>query len=426
MNDQTHDINPGGSAKTEAPQPARNHKSARTLAAGRGRHARSPLTIPPKGWLDILKRVAAQIPADNVLLVAGGATFYMLLALVPFISAVVSIYGLFADASSLADHIAGFAIFLPQGIMGIVEDQLLRLTARDEVTLGLTLILSVGLSLWSANAGMKSIFEALNLVYGETEKRSFFKLTVTSLVFTILSVVTVIALAGIVIILPIAFSLVGVAETTEWLVRTISFVAAFIVIVVGLVLLYRFGPSRTDARWNWLWIGALAAAVLILAVSMAFSVYVSNFAKFDETYGSLGAIIGFMMWLWLMITVVLVGGELNAEIEHQTARDTTIGAPRPMGARGAMVADTLGHISGSAGKAEPDYAHLAWAYFKHNHSASTASQNRAPSEPPSRHTGSDAETVESKHGTADWGVLAAAGIAGYIIASVFLRGGREE
>lgn len=421
MNEQTRDSRQGAEDGIQ-PRPAEpEHRGARALAAGRGRHARSPLNIPPRGWLDILKRVAAQIPADNVLLVAGGATFYMLLALVPFISAVVSIYGLFADTSALADHITGLAVFLPPDIIGIIEDQLLRLTARDEVTLGLTLIVSVGLSLWSANAGMKSIFEALNLVYGETEKRSFFRFTAISLGFTIVTVTMVIALVGVVIGLPIVFSLVGAAESTEWVVRTTSFVAAFVVIIAGLVLLYRFGPSRTDARWNWLWIGALVAAVMILAVSLAFSVYVSNFAKFDETYGSLGAIIGFMLWLWLMITVVLIGGELNAEIEHQTARDTTIGAPKPMGARGAMVADTLGRISGSAGKAEPDYAHLAWAYFKHNHSGT-------PDAPEPLRTGTGPNSAGSikpagtGNTTMTLGVLAVAGVAGYLVASVFARG----
>ncbi|MGJ8570374.1 MAG: YihY/virulence factor BrkB family protein [Hoeflea sp.] len=309
--------------------------------SGRGLAARSPLTIPARGWFDIVRRLFNQISEDNLLLVAGGATFYMLLAMVPFISAVVSIYGLFSDPVSLTKHIATFSTFVPQGIIGIVEDQLVRLTSKDDATLGITLIVSVGLSLWSANAGMKSIFQSLNVVYDEREKRGFVRLSLTTLVFTVAAVTTILALAGIVIVLPIVFSYFSAAGSIELLVQGISFAVVFAVIVFGLILMYRYGPSRSNARWGWLWIGAVVAAILILIVSMAFTVYVSNFAKFDETYGSLGAIIGFMMWLWLMITVVLIGGELNAEIEHQTVRDTTVGSTMPLGQRGAVMADTV-------------------------------------------------------------------------------------
>ncbi|SOE17312.1 membrane protein [Hoeflea halophila] len=309
--------------------------------SGRGRAARSPLAIPARGWFDILKRVANEISADNLLLVAGGATFYMLLAMVPFISAVVSIYGLFSDPTSLTNHIAAFSNIVPQAMLGIIEDQLIRLTSKDNTTLGLTLIVSVGLSLWSANAGMKSIFQSLNVVYDESEKRGFVRLTLTTLVFTIAAVATILVLAGTVIVLPVVFSYIPAAESTEWLVQGVSFAVMFAIIISGLTLLYRYGPSRSSARWGWLWIGAIAAAVLILVVSLAFTIYVSNFAKFDETYGSLGAIIGFMMWLWLMISVVLIGAEVNAEIEHHTIRDTTVGERQPMGQRGAVKADAV-------------------------------------------------------------------------------------
>jgi membrane protein len=203
-------------------------------------------------------------------------------------------------------------------------------------------VIGLGVSLWSANAGMKALFDALNIVYDEDEKRGFIALNLRSLAFTLGAVVFIlIALAGIIVV-PVVLAFVGLANSTEWLLAIARWPVLLVGITLGLALIYRYGPSRDQAKWKWVTPGSIVAAVLWLAVSMLFSWYAANFGSYNETYGSLGAVIGFMTWIWLSSIIVLLGAEINAEMEHQTAKDTTKGPDRPMGARGATMADNLG------------------------------------------------------------------------------------
>jgi membrane protein len=189
---------------------------------------------------------------------------------------------------------------------------------------------------------MKAVFDALNIVYDEEEKRSFIKLNLWSLSFTLGAILfLLLALAGIVA-LPVVLNYVGLGSGVEWLIRLGRWPVLLIVIVAGLAVLYRYGPSRDEAEWKWLTPGSIVAAVVWLVGSILFSWYVANFGSYNETYGSLGAVIGFMTWIWLSAVVVLTGAEINAEIEHQTAHDTTVGHRQPIGARGATMADTVG------------------------------------------------------------------------------------
>ena len=217
-----------------------------------------------------------------------------------------------------------------------------RIASQGGGTLGFSFIIGLVLSLWSANAGMKAVFDALNIVYDEEEKRSFIKLNVMSLSFTLGAIVFIIlAITGI-IVLPILLDFIGLGSRLEWLLSLARWPVLLLVVVFGLSLVYRYGPSRDKAEWKWVTPGGIIAAVLWLAVSMLFSWYVANFGSYNETYGSLGAVIGFMTWIWISSTVVLLGAEVNAEMEHQTAKDTTEGAHQPMGTRGAQMADTVG------------------------------------------------------------------------------------
>jgi membrane protein len=269
-------------------------------------------------------------------------TYYALLAVFPAIAALVSIYGLFADPATIQDHLNTVSGFLPGGATEVIKDQVSRIASKGGGALSFGFIFGLVLSLWSANAGMKAVFDALNIVYNEDEKRSFIKLNLMSLTFTLGAILFIlVAIAGIVV-LPIVLNFIGLGKGFEWLLSLARWPVLLIVVVLGLSVIYRFGPSRDKAEWRWVTPGGILAAILWIAGSMLFSWYVANFGSYNETYGSLGAVVGFMTWIWLSTVVVLLGAEVNAEMEHQTAKDTTEGVREPMGVRGARMADTIG------------------------------------------------------------------------------------
>jgi len=309
---------------------------------GRGRQATTPSEIPARGWKDIVLRVYKNISAHRILAIAAGVTFYSLLAVFPAVAALVSIYGLFADVGSIAAHLDKLASVLPGGAIDVIRDQITRVASQDHGTLGLTFGISLVAALWSANAGVKAMFDAINVVYGEEEKRGFIKLNALSLAMTCGAICFLLLAMGVVVLLPVVLKKLGLEGGTEIIIRAASWPLLFGAVTLGLALLYRYGPSRDEPRWRWITWGSTFAAVAWLAGSMLFSWYAANFGSFNQTYGSLGAVIGFMMWIWLSAIVVLIGAELNAEMEHQTARDTTEGRPEPLGLRGAKMADEVG------------------------------------------------------------------------------------
>jgi len=316
------------------------------LDAGRGRFAEGPSQIPARGWKDILLRVYEGISEDRILANAAGVTYYALLALFPGIAALVSIYGLFADPATIVSHLDTIAGFAPGGATDVLRDQLTRLAAQGNTTLGISFIVGLVISLWSANAGIKALFDGLQAVYQEKEKRSFIRLNAVTLSFTIATIAfLLIALAG-VVALPIILNYLPLPGVTRLVLEIARWPILLVLVTFGLTLSYRYGPSRTEPRWRWITWGSAFAAITWLAASALFSWYAANFGTFNKTYGSLGAIIGFMTWMWLSIIVVLVGAKLNAEIEHQTVRKSTVGPPKPLGRRGAKMADTIGPARG--------------------------------------------------------------------------------
>jgi membrane protein len=308
----------------------------------RGRDATRVGEIPAPGWRDILWRTWDEFGTDHGLLVAAGVTFYALLAIVPALTALVSVYGLFADPEALNRHIDLLEGVVPGGALDVIREQLQRLTDQGRTRLGLTSAASIAIALWSANAGMKALFEAMNVAYDEEEKRGFLLRTALTLAFTLAVLAAILALVAGGVLLPAVFALVGYGAGAQWAVRIAGVAVAFLLMVGGLTALYRWGPSRRSAQWRWITPGAVLAMVVIVVTSAAFTWYVSAFGSYNATYGSLGALFGFMTWLWNCATIVIAGAELNAEAEHQTAEDTTTGPPRPMGERGAVMADTLG------------------------------------------------------------------------------------
>lgn len=314
----------------------------RARQARRGRDAVSPFEIPWLGWKDILWRTWQQIDEDRLLAIAGGVVFFGLLAIFPAIAAFVSLYGLFADVGTVGNHIALASGILPAGALGIVREQVTRIATSASSTLGLGFVVGLGIALWSANAGMKAIVDALNVIYGEREKRGFIRLTLVALAFTIGVIGFLLAAIAAVVAFPIALNTIGLGGMSETILRILRWPALLVVVVIGLALLYRYGPSRDDAKWQWLSVGSVLAAIVWLASSALLSWYLETFADYNATYGSLGAAIGMMMWMWISALVILFGAELNAEIEHQTAMDSTVGDGKPLGARGAAMADTVG------------------------------------------------------------------------------------
>lgn len=310
--------------------------------AGHGREAATPAEIPARGWKDVLLRTGEQIGEDRLLAVAAGVVFYGLLALFPAITALVSSYALFADPQTINEHLFFIAGVLPSGTFSIVQDQVGRVLAKGDTKLGFAFGISLLLALWSANGGIKAIIDALNVVYDEDEKRGFVKLNAVSLAFTLGGPCAILASIGLVVAAPIVLSTIGLGPVADAALQYGRWPALALMVMLGLAVLYRFAPSRKTTKWAWVSVGSALATVTWIAGSVALSYYLEHYAGYDATYGSLGAAIGLMMWMWMSTIVVLFGAELNSELEHQTARDSTDGSGKPMGARGAQVADTVG------------------------------------------------------------------------------------
>jgi membrane protein len=318
------------------------HEMHRASEPDSGRQADKPADISLRGWGDILLRVYANMGKDRVITIAAGVTYYSLLAMFPAIAALVAIYGLFADPAAISSHLDSLSGLLPGGAIGVIRDQMTRIASRDKSTLGLAFAIGLLVSLWSANAGIKSLFDSLNLVYDEEEKRGLIKLNLVSLMFTVAAMVSGLFGIAAVVVLPVALNYIGLGAATDLIIRIGRWPILFVLVALALASIYRYGPSRSKPKWRWITWGGAFAALSWIVVSVFFSWYAANFGSYNQTYGSLGAVIGLMIWLWLSTIVILVGAELDAEMEHQTARDTTIRPPKPLGARGATVADRVG------------------------------------------------------------------------------------
>jgi membrane protein len=290
---------------------AANSPSGQHVDAGTERDA------PERGWFEVLRRVYERFTEDRVMSIAGGVTFFVLLAIFPAIAALVSIYGLFADPASLTEQITRAGDVLPGGAVEVVGEQMRRVTSQGGTALGATFLISLAISLWSANSGMKAMFDALNIVYDEKEKRGFFLLNAVSLTFTFLGIVFILVALTTVVVLPILLGYVGLESEMEQALQWGRWPVLLIGIALALAAIYRFGPSRQNAKWRWISWGSVAAALLWVAASLLFSWYASNFGNFNKTYGTLGAAIGFMMWMWISSMVILAGAELDAELQCQ-------------------------------------------------------------------------------------------------------------
>lgn len=321
---------------------------ARRLGSGsRGRNATRPSEIPARGWKDILLRVWQQQGEDNISIIAGGVAYYALLALFPAIAALVSLFGLIADPATIEAQIANLDGLMPPDALKILSDQARSVASAPSEGLGLGVIFGLLLTLWSASRGTNSLITALNIAYGEKERRNFFVLIALSYGLTLAALLFVITTLALIVAVPAAINLFGLNGTP------VAIAAGFvrwpilaIAVMFALGVLYRIAPCRRGAKWRWVSWGAVVATGLWLLGSAGFSLYVSNFGSYNETYGSVGAVVVLLLWFNVSAYVILLGAELNAEIEHQTARDTTVSddgvTERPQGERGAVMADSVG------------------------------------------------------------------------------------
>jgi membrane protein len=275
--------------------------------------------------------------------VAAGCAFYALFAIFPTLSALISLYAIVADPIRVEQQFGLLSSMLPGQAFDLLTEQIRRLSETSTQALGWGLILSVAVALWSANAGTQAMFAALNIAYEEPERRSLVRYYLSAFTFTLISMLTGLIMLFAIAYVPILFATVGFSSLFETLVRIGRWPFLAILLLTLLAALYRYGPCRRNAKWHWVSVGSFFATAVWLLASAAFSLYVSNFANYDRTYGSLGAVIVLLFWLYLSFFIVLVGAEINAELELQTAKDTTVGRPKPMGQRGAFVAD---HVAG--------------------------------------------------------------------------------
>jgi membrane protein len=310
-----------------------------------GREAERPSEIPPRGWLAILKRVKAEVKEDNVPLLAAGVAFYAMLAIFPAIIAVVTVYGMVADPNQIESQVAEFAKGLPEGAAQLLTGQLENAAGAADQALSIGLALSLLGVLWSASGGVQGLVKGLNLVYDERETRGFLKLRALSLLLTLGAIVVAVVALALITVFPAVVESLELGRVGELAASIGRWVILAVVVLVALAVLYRYGPDRANPRWRWVSWGALVALLLWLLGSVGFSYYVDNFGKYNQTYGALAAVIILLLWLFLSAFVVLLGAELDAETERQTARDTTTGPSRPLGERDAEVADTLGQES---------------------------------------------------------------------------------
>ncbi|PTX97838.1 YihY/virulence factor BrkB family protein [Opitutus sp. ER46] len=309
--------------------------------AGHGREAEEPHEVPHRGWLDILVRTKRQIASDNLSIVAAGVAFYAFVAVTPALAALIGIYGLISDPGQVRDQVNALAGVVPREILPVLEDQLSRITANAEVA-SLSAIVGVLVALYSSAKATKAVIQGLNIAYGEEEKRGFFRLNAIALLLTACAIAAGVIALALVAVLPALLENLSLGPALDQVLNWARWPLLVVGFTAMLAVLYRYAPSRDEARWAWVSWGAVVASLLWIAGSAGFSVYVSRFGSYDKTYGSLGAIVVFLLWTYLSAYVVLLGAELNAEMERQTVKDTTEGAPRPLGQRGAFAADTVG------------------------------------------------------------------------------------
>ena len=312
-------------------------------AKDRGHKAEKPQQIPATGWKDIGKRVYLQIGKDHVQIVSAGVAFYFFLALFPTIVAAISIYSLVLDPTQIQEQLSNLNRILPQQAFEIVNSILEPILSQDNQSIGWGLLISILISLWSANKGTSALFEGINIAYDEKDERNFFKKNALTLVFTLGVIVLGLLSLLVVIFFPIFIEKMGLSETIAGVIGWSRWLVLGFILIFTLSMLYKIAPHRDNPEFKWVSWGAIIGAVLWVLGSALFSFYVNNFGSYGDLYGSFAAVVILLLWLFLTAFIVLLGAEINSEMEHQTRKDTTVGPNEPLGQRGGYHPD---HVAG--------------------------------------------------------------------------------
>lgn len=307
----------------------------------RGHQAKTPIEIPLLGWWDISKRVYTSLSQDNLSFVAAGVAFYALLAIFPALAALVSIYAYFASPADIAQLLEQFITLLPQSSRDIVLEQITEVSQKSQTALSLSAIGTLLLAIWSSSKGCQALITACNITYHQHNKRQFFQALLVRFVFSLGAIIVAVTALLIIGILPIALNLVGLNDNIDMVIQLISWPILALTFNFALAFLYRYAPHRTPAKWCWVTPGSLIAMVLWIFASLGFSYYVTQFASYNETYGSIGGVVIMLMWLYISAYIIIFGAAVNACAEQQTMLDSTIGPNKEVGERGAFVADRL-------------------------------------------------------------------------------------
>lgn len=306
-----------------------------------GAEADAPTEIPPRGWRDVAVRGWKAASADQVPLLGAGVAFFGFLALFPALIALTLVYGLVADPATISSQLDALAGSLPSDARSLLETQLQQLASAPAQGLGWGLAFSLVVALWSASGGVGNLVTAVNIAYDEKRKRGFVKEKLIALGLTVGAIVFMLVLMALVAGVPVVFSVVGLGGGWRWLAEVVRWLLVVVLVMLALAVLYRVAPDRDSPKFRWVSVGAAVATLLWLVASVGFSLYVSLFGNYAKTYGALAGVVVMLLWLWITTYAVLLGAEINAASEEQTAKDTTRGPEQPLGQRGAVVADSL-------------------------------------------------------------------------------------
>ncbi|MGH3549072.1 MAG: YihY/virulence factor BrkB family protein [Pseudonocardiaceae bacterium] len=312
-----------------------------------GSQADSPTQIPVRGWRQVVGRALHDSQEDNISLLAAGVAFFGFLALFPAVIALVTLVGLVADPAQITQQVQSFTVGLPQASRQLISGQLTAITQSSGGALTVGLVISLLAALWSASSGTSNLMTAVNTAYEEKETRGFVKLRAIALLLTVGTVVFLVLTLALIAIVPVVLHAIPLGPLGTMLAQVVRWGLLIALIIVGLAVLYRVAPDRNPPKFRWVSVGSVVAALLWLLGSVGFSLYINHFGNYNKTYGALTGVIVLLLWLYLTCYIVLLGAEINAQAEYQTGRDTTIGEPRPMGQRDAVVADSMpGHPGG--------------------------------------------------------------------------------
>lgn len=344
----------GGSSGRRAADPAASSADAGHVPRGAidpgraapaaevpGIDAETPTGIPPAGWWQIIRRAFKETGEDGVSLMAAGVAFYAFLSVFPALIAAVSLYGLVADPEQVQRQIEDLTAVLPRASAELIGDQLTEITSHSGGALGVGLVVSVLGALFTASGGVANLIQAINVAYDEKETRGIVRLRALALLLTLGAILFLAVAVALVAVLPVVLDSVGLGSFGRFAVQVARWGGLLVFVVVALAILYRYTPDRDDPRFSWVSLGAVVATLLWLLGSVGFSVFVSRFGNYDETYGALAGVVVLLLWLFLTAFVVLFGAEINSEMEQQTIKDSTVGPPRPLGQRNAVKADTI-------------------------------------------------------------------------------------